>query len=297
METFVRWRFYLAASLLLHVALVALLALAPEFRPPSPKVYRVRLVAITPPSVPKVSSPKTSAKASPKVPRPSVRPRSAPKKRPKPPGSKSSLLGKKPPSVKKVKKPLSSRTRPSSRSAPKKTRPQKVKKAKKTPKTQPTPQKAPSRSSPPALVDNAQEEAILARRLSQLREKIREREESAHLSAALSRVAKAAAEGDREGLFNRYLSRVTGLIEANLIIPEVIKDPSRLSATVIVVIDARGRLKKFRFEKKSGNRLFDEAVRRAVYLAAPFPPPPARLSPPLEIGVVVRPLRLLREEP
>ncbi|WP_456433008.1 TonB family protein [Thermosulfuriphilus sp.] len=161
------------------------------------------------------------------------------------------------------------------------------------------PKKLSPRSPRTSEAFKATEEALLARRLSQIRERVREKEEAARLSAAISRVAQKVAgdaQGRSSGAFNRYLARITTLIEANLVIPEVIKDPSRLSATVVVVIDAQGHLRRLSFEKTSGHRLFDEAVRRAVYLAAPFPPPPSELSPPLEIGVVVRPLRLIKEE-
>jgi TonB family protein len=51
-----------------------------------------------------------------------------------------------------------------------------------------------------------------------------------------------------------------------------------LSADVIVLIDARGQLKGYRFTKSSGNAQFDEEVKHALQAAAPFSVPPAGIS-------------------
>jgi colicin import membrane protein len=58
-----------------------------------------------------------------------------------------------------------------------------------------------------------------------------------------------------------------------------------LKVTVAITINNDGSINAIRFEKKSGNALFDSSVMRAIKAAAPFPPLPEDLKPgPWEAG-------------
>lgn len=79
---------------------------------------------------------------------------------------------------------------------------------------------------------------------------------------------------------SEYMTKVYKAIKAQYAVPEVISQRERmfLKATVVITVDARGRLKDFSFEKHSDNHLFDSAIEAAVRRAAPFPPPPPELA-------------------
>jgi TonB family protein len=97
-------------------------------------------------------------------------------------------------------------------------------------------------------------------------------------------------EGSPEGVDNgdaliaqkgsEYMTKVYKAVKAQYSVPEVISTRERmfLRATVVITVDAGGRLKDFSFEKHSDNPLFDSAIEAAVRRAAPFPPPPAELA-------------------
>lgn len=51
-----------------------------------------------------------------------------------------------------------------------------------------------------------------------------------------------------------------------------------LAARVEVFIDAKGKLKNFRFLRGSGNAQFDEAIKNALTASQPFPAPPDNLA-------------------
>lgn len=61
-----------------------------------------------------------------------------------------------------------------------------------------------------------------------------------------------------------------------------------LSAQVEITIDTKGRVRSFRFKKFSGNSQFDEAVKRTIAQAQPFPAPPKGMRDQLLIdGILV----------
>lgn len=83
-----------------------------------------------------------------------------------------------------------------------------------------------------------------------------------------------ATEGER------YFGLMNSGIKRNYDVSSAISDAERvrLSATVIIYVDANGRVTKSDFQQKSGNDLFDSAVMAAVQKASPFPPPPPSLA-------------------
>ena len=52
----------------------------------------------------------------------------------------------------------------------------------------------------------------------------------------------------------------------------------KLSARVQIFVDARGRIRSFRFTEPSGNAAFDEAVRSALGRSQPLPAPPPEFA-------------------
>jgi colicin import membrane protein len=113
------------------------------------------------------------------------------------------------------------------------------------------------------------------------------------LASVLSRVKreKAAEEpvyGDPEGdplgdaseasAGDRYLALVQRALRESYVLPATISERDRLHlrATVLLFIDAEGRILRHTFESRSGNEAFDAALERAID-AARLPPPPMEL--------------------
>ncbi|GAB4294558.1 MAG: hypothetical protein Kow0090_09340 [Myxococcota bacterium] len=83
--------------------------------------------------------------------------------------------------------------------------------------------------------------------------------------------ASEAREGDR------YLMAIEQKVRGAWEIPSIIPERERLylKATVVMYIDAQGKLLKVEMETASGNRYFDNSLVTAIKQASPFPPPPA----------------------
>jgi len=84
--------------------------------------------------------------------------------------------------------------------------------------------------------------------------------------------ASEASEGDR------YLALVTRALQANYRLPSTISERDRalLKASVVLFIEPDGRISTWRFELKSGNAAFDEALERTIRQTR-LPPPPLEM--------------------
>ena len=82
--------------------------------------------------------------------------------------------------------------------------------------------------------------------------------------------ATDGTEGDR------YLGLVTQALQSSYRLPATLSEQERifLHATVVLTIEPDGRVSSFRFEKRSGNPAFDQALERAVRESRLPPPPP-----------------------
>ncbi len=82
--------------------------------------------------------------------------------------------------------------------------------------------------------------------------------------------ATDASEGDR------YLALVTQALQSSYRLPATISEQERmyLKATVVLTVEPDGKVSSFRFEKRSGNAAFDQALERAVRDSRLPPPPP-----------------------
>ncbi|HET7752917.1 MAG TPA: TonB C-terminal domain-containing protein [Anaeromyxobacteraceae bacterium] len=85
--------------------------------------------------------------------------------------------------------------------------------------------------------------------------------------------------GDSEtGEGDPYLALVTRSLQETYVLPSTISDKERvsLSATVLLFIQPDGKIADWRFERRSGNPVFDGALEHALRTARLPPPPPER---------------------
>ncbi len=73
-------------------------------------------------------------------------------------------------------------------------------------------------------------------------------------------------------------------------LPEYMQKQTDLQATVVITINQNGTISDMFFESRSGDRVYDQFVRKTITEADPLPPiPPALKKQRLEIGLVFRP--------
>jgi colicin import membrane protein len=74
---------------------------------------------------------------------------------------------------------------------------------------------------------------------------------------------------------DQYLGLVERALRDSYVLPSTLSesDRVRLQATVVLYLDADGRVLRYVFERRSGNEAFDAALERAIR-AARLPPPP-----------------------
>jgi TonB family protein len=91
-------------------------------------------------------------------------------------------------------------------------------------------------------------------------------------------------------VFRLYLPQIWKSITQQWTLPETLKGSTGLEATLILVVRRDGKILSHRFEKKSGNELYDQSLVRAIRKADPLPPfPDAYPADREEIGVRFRP--------
>lgn len=95
-----------------------------------------------------------------------------------------------------------------------------------------------------------------------------------------------AADGDVNGDADdasegeRYFGLISSRVKRGYDVSSAISDAERvrLSATIVIYLDATGRVMHTVWQARSGNALFDAAVESAVQKASPFPPPPPHFA-------------------
>jgi colicin import membrane protein/protein TonB len=92
-----------------------------------------------------------------------------------------------------------------------------------------------------------------------------------------------ASEGDR------YLALATRALQSNYRLPSTLSERARtlLNATVVLFIEPDGRISNWRFERRSGNAAFDEALERSIRQTRLPPPPPENRERYRSIGLGV----------
>ncbi len=135
-------------------------------------------------------------------------------------------------------------------------------------------QKAPPRPATPrpASTTGGKGTDALSRALDKVRkdDKLASRERWGDPAGVPGAGAMDGSEGDR------YLGLVTQVLQSSYRLPVTLSEQERraLAATVVLTIEPDGRVATFRFERRSGNAAFDQALERAVRDARLPPPPP-----------------------
>ena len=85
----------------------------------------------------------------------------------------------------------------------------------------------------------------------------------------------SAGDADTEAKINAYYAAIWSRIKRNWALPEGILPGDALEEVVDVTILRSGTIAGMSFEKRSGNRFFDDSTLKAIRKASPFPPIPA----------------------
>jgi len=81
----------------------------------------------------------------------------------------------------------------------------------------------------------------------------------------------------RESAEASYYDLIRDRLQENWELPPWLARQS-LSAQIQLYIDKKGRLANFKFMRTSGNKQFDDAVKRTLQESQPYPPPPRELA-------------------
>jgi colicin import membrane protein len=299
-----QWRAGILIAVALHLTVLILALFGPDlinFHRKKEEIYTVKLFGPVKQPVKQAAAPAPRPAPAPSPPVPKSRPKPAPPRK---------EIAKTPASPKKIPKaaakPATQKALPVKKAKPapaaKKAvslNPEKKKPEKKTvPKHKEKP-KAPSR------------EEILQKRIAAIEEQVRQKKEEKRLQERLDALSKkvkqknvirpaaqassasASGSGTAETInevIARYGMEVSQRVWRRWNLPTQIIDPKGLEAIIEIRIADDGRILARKFEKTSGNMLFDQSVMRAVKDANPVPPLPKQLRPgPLVMGIRFRP--------
>jgi len=93
-------------------------------------------------------------------------------------------------------------------------------------------------------------------------------------------------DAESKARMNEYYAAIWSRIRGKWAPPQGILSGELLEAVIDVTILRSGAVAKVDFEKRSGNRYFDESAVKAVQKAAPFPPLPAWMGDTsIELGI------------
>ena len=122
--------------------------------------------------------------------------------------------------------------------------------------------------------------------LDEIRKRVARKEREEERSTA---ILSAKTSLEMESKWNEYYSLIWAKVKGAWTIPENLlkeKEMVDLEAIIVLIIERDGKIRKFWFEKKSGNALYDQSAMRAIKKADPLPPIPKELSEDtLEIGI------------
>ena len=158
----------------------------------------------------------------------------------------------------------------------------KAQKTRKKAKKRVAAKKVPQRQEPSPKPKKAEErEDLLAKRLAALKAQVEERKLKERL-ARLKEEASATSGGLSlgSGLSQELAERLMAHLKSFWAVPEVLEDRKDLSAEVELEIAPDGHLVSFRFLRRSGEPLFDEAVVATLKRADPLPAPGRPLTLP-----------------
>ena len=126
--------------------------------------------------------------------------------------------------------------------------------------------------------------------ISALRQK-----ESSTPQAAPDAKPSAAASGPARGnvpqaqassRLNEYYGFIQSRVHGNWILPQALRPRDNVETIIEVRILSNGEVERLNFEKRSGNRYFDDSAMKAVQKSIPFPPfPEGMMDNYIEMGI------------
>ena len=105
--------------------------------------------------------------------------------------------------------------------------------------------------------------------------------------AAVSTAAMAKmSESEVNSQTKEYIGVVWSRVKKNWTMPQALMPKENIETIIDVKISRSGALENMGFEKRSGNRYFDDSALRAVKKSSPFPPLPSWImDKSIEIGI------------
>ncbi len=98
---------------------------------------------------------------------------------------------------------------------------------------------------------------------------------------------RSAGDADMDAKINVYYAMIWSRIKRGWALPQGILPGDVLETVIDVTILRNGAVTEVNFEKRSGNRFFDESALKAIRKASPFPPLPAWIGE-ASLGVGIR---------
>lgn len=148
-----------------------------------------------------------------------------------------------------------------------------------------------AKATPPKQTETAESAREFDERIARLEREAAARHESAALDALKKRVASRGASGMPGGTGNEAGSDYASYIQSRLrdAFKTTIASQSKTPEVVVrITINRAGRISRVRTERTTGDKVFEDAVARAIAKAEKnFPPPPG--SEEFDLGFVFRP--------
>jgi TonB family protein len=126
--------------------------------------------------------------------------------------------------------------------------------------------------------------------LDEIRKKVVRREKTEKgpvISPPAPMISMSKPSVDLDSKLNQYYGLIWAKIKEAWTIPKnLLEERVDLETVIVVIIGKDGKVKRYWFEKKSGNDLYDQTAIRAIKKAEPLPPIPNELSEEsLEVGI------------
>jgi colicin import membrane protein len=124
------------------------------------------------------------------------------------------------------------------------------------------------------------------RKKSQSASQTEEQRPASASAASRGEITPGAASGRADRSINLYYAQIWSRIKGQWVFPQSISPKENFNAVVNVTILKSGAVTDLHFEKRSGNRYFDDSVMRAIRKVSPFPPLPSDLGEQsIELGI------------
>lgn len=124
----------------------------------------------------------------------------------------------------------------------------------------------------PPIKTRSTNKHIIEKAVSSIRQKEMSGSKTKRTEAASSSAVMSDTEANAQ--VNEYIESVWARVKQNWTIPQSLLPEKNITTIVDVKIARNGALQYAGFEKRSGNRYFDDSALRAVKKSSPFPPLP-----------------------